>query len=335
MTELSDELLVAYVDGQLAKDQSKAVERVLENDEVAAQRVHALRAAHSQLETAFEAMLQNEADALTGMSEVAEPAAQTPEQIAQPAEAAAGAELSEQEVQRVEPVQPAEAVQIAAGSEGKKRSPGFLLLGGLAIAFTLAGGVGGYALRGTPDPATLVPGAIVPVVTGAAAQRDWQEDLIIAHSLFGRDTLTLTLETQSNPDLIAFQLANAIGSELIIPDLSDAGLAFKRAQLLHRGEEAVAQISYLPEEGEPVSLYARWDKGADAPVRARQIDGVSAAQWRQGNITYLLAAHVPLERIGALGELARRQIGARNAVSSSLVVPMTAAEARRNADDPG
>ena len=44
MTELNDELLVAYVDGQLAKDQSQAIERVLEEDQVAAQRVEALRA---------------------------------------------------------------------------------------------------------------------------------------------------------------------------------------------------------------------------------------------------------------------------------------------------
>ena len=35
MTELNDELLVAYVDGQLATAQSKAIERVLEEDEVA------------------------------------------------------------------------------------------------------------------------------------------------------------------------------------------------------------------------------------------------------------------------------------------------------------
>ncbi len=60
MTELNDELLVAYVDGQLAKDQSKAIERVLEEDQVAAERVEALRAANAHLETAFEAMIAGE-----------------------------------------------------------------------------------------------------------------------------------------------------------------------------------------------------------------------------------------------------------------------------------
>ena len=32
MTELSDELLVAYVDGQLVREQTRSVEKVLEHD---------------------------------------------------------------------------------------------------------------------------------------------------------------------------------------------------------------------------------------------------------------------------------------------------------------
>ena len=60
MSELNDELLVAYVDGQLADNQSKAIERVLEADQVAARRVEDMRAASAQLEAAFEAMLADE-----------------------------------------------------------------------------------------------------------------------------------------------------------------------------------------------------------------------------------------------------------------------------------
>src|SRR5262249_32985580 len=60
MTELSDELLVAYVDGQLAPNQSRAVEEVVAQDDVIARRVHALKDAHSRLEAAFEAVLAGE-----------------------------------------------------------------------------------------------------------------------------------------------------------------------------------------------------------------------------------------------------------------------------------
>ena len=71
MTELSDDLLVAYVDGQLARDQSEAIERVLDNDQVAARRVEALKDAHRQLEAAFEAMLAGQ---LSDLEEVPPPA---------------------------------------------------------------------------------------------------------------------------------------------------------------------------------------------------------------------------------------------------------------------
>jgi anti-sigma factor RsiW len=39
MTELSDELLVAYVDGQLARKQTRAIDKVLEQDDVLDARV--------------------------------------------------------------------------------------------------------------------------------------------------------------------------------------------------------------------------------------------------------------------------------------------------------
>ncbi len=60
MTELSDDLLVAYVDGQLADKQTQAVAKVLEQDDVLARRVHALQDAHGRLEAAFEAILAGE-----------------------------------------------------------------------------------------------------------------------------------------------------------------------------------------------------------------------------------------------------------------------------------
>lgn len=79
MTELSDDLLVAYVDGQLARDQSRAVKRVLDQDIVAAQRAESLRAAHDRLEWVFEALLEDERALLMGdLDESAMPAPRTP-----------------------------------------------------------------------------------------------------------------------------------------------------------------------------------------------------------------------------------------------------------------
>ena len=60
MTELSDELLVAYVDGELVREQTRAVDKVLEHDDVIARRVEALKDAHGTFESAFEAILAGE-----------------------------------------------------------------------------------------------------------------------------------------------------------------------------------------------------------------------------------------------------------------------------------
>ena len=64
MSELSDELLVAHVDGQLARDQSAAVQRVIDFDGLAAKRVASLSSARERLETAFQDMLEADSGAI-------------------------------------------------------------------------------------------------------------------------------------------------------------------------------------------------------------------------------------------------------------------------------
>lgn len=303
MTELSDELLVAYVDGQLARDQSRAVERVLKNDEVAARRVEEMRAAHSRLEAAFEAMLANELNTLVGVAEgVAEP-------------------------------DPAPAPEPRRRS-WLMRQAGPVGFVGLSIAMLTAGAVGGYALRAAPDPATTLPPAKVPVVIGAIAARDWQDDLVIAHNLLSRESLSVSMESQANLDLLSFHLGNVLGTEVRIPDLGPFGLTFKRAQLLKREGKAIVQLSYLPLKGEPVALYAQWDKGPDTAPAFTRSDGISAAEWRQGNLTYLLAGTMSLAQMDKLSGQVREQIAERKVLSSIWPEPLPAAAVQTMTTDP-
>src|SRR3989337_1975293 len=68
MTELSDKFLVAYVDGQLAREQNRDVEKVLEQDDVTAARAKALQEGHSRLEAAFEAILAGEVSEISAQT---------------------------------------------------------------------------------------------------------------------------------------------------------------------------------------------------------------------------------------------------------------------------
>jgi anti-sigma factor RsiW len=57
MTELSDDLLIAYVGGDLAPAQGAAIDKVLAQDDVLAERAGTLKDAHSRYERAFDAVL--------------------------------------------------------------------------------------------------------------------------------------------------------------------------------------------------------------------------------------------------------------------------------------
>jgi anti-sigma factor RsiW len=247
MTELSDELLVAYVDGQLARKQTLAVDKVREQDDVIARRVEALKDAHSRLEAAFEAILAGEeADA-----------------VAQPAPRAPGLFISWSAL-----------VQ------------GGLATAGIGVALVLLGAGFGWPLS-MPEPARSSPGAADMTHVGSIA-RSWQEEAARAQALVGRDTLEVGLDSQRNADLMAFQLAQAVGPNLVLPDLGPQGFRFKRAQLLRFDAEPLAQLSYLGASGAPLALYVKRGEGSSTPVFKRYGE-IGSVAWAQDGMAYLLA----------------------------------------------
>ncbi len=291
MTELNDELLVAYVDGQLAKDQSKAVERVLEEDQVAAQRVEALRAANAQLETAFEAMLAGEP--------IPVPLAETPAS-ADPA-----------------PVPRSLARKLLRA--GLVTWVGFgCLLGGAAAGFILYDQIAAEPVQAAAPAPAPVPVVIAPPALPAPTL---QSDLATAHALLGRDTFSVSLEAQGDTDLVSFQISKALGETLAIPDLSGENLTFQRAQMLQRGGAPLAQISYLPETGGPVALYAKSGAGEARDLRFEEIGGISVASWAQGNLFFLLAGDLPRQRLESLAKTVESQIAALEPVTQDTGMP--------------
>ena len=247
MTELSDELLVAYVDGQLARRQTQAVEKVLEQDDVIAKRVAALKNAHGRLEAAFEAILTGEeADA------AATPTSHPP------------------------------GLFIAWATLGKVS----LATAGLVAAFVMLLAGFGWPLA-TPEFSLQSSGVADPDYVGSIPP-SWQEDAARAHALLSRASVEVGLESQGNRDLVAFQLAQAIGPNLTVPDLTGQGLRFMRAQLLRSGDEPLAQLLYLGTSGAPFALYAKKSQETSTPSFKRY-GALGGVAWSQAGIAYLLA----------------------------------------------
>lgn len=264
MTELSDDLLVAYVDGQLARKQTRAVEKVLEQDDVIARRVVALKDAHGRLEAAFDAILAGEEAEVSAM-----------------------------------PVPQRPGIFIEWGTAAKVA----LASAGLIAALVLAIAGYGWPLV-MPELARHPSGEAFPEYTGSLPS--WHEEAARAQALLSRASLEVGLESQGNQDLIAFQLGQAIGPSLKLPDLQSRGFRFVRGQLLRSGGEPVAQLLYLGTSGAPLALYAKKGEGSDAP-QFKPYGAIGGVAWSEGGITYLLAGEEDEGVLMRLAETIRQE----------------------------
>lgn len=265
MTELSDDLLVAYVDGQLARRQSSAVEKVLEQDDVIGRRVVALKDAHSRLEAAFEAILASEVS----------------ETSIEPMRAVAALRQSEPP-----PARSSKSAWVTAG----------IVVALIAVAYawplTLAD-LGGWRNFMTPPPAE-------------APAPSWQADAARAQGLLSRASLEVGLESQGNHDFIAFQLAEAIGPDVRLPNLEPQGYRFMRAQLLRVGDQPLVQLLYLPAKRDPLALFATEGHRDSLPI-FRQEGGVGTVAWCEDGIAYLLAGREDEALLYRLAEKIRNE----------------------------
>jgi len=112
-----------------------------------------------------------------------------------------------------------------------------------------------------------------------------------AHALLSRQTLEVGLESQANSDLVAFQLSQILGAPPKLPNLEAQGFRFVRAQALRFGDDPLAQILYLGEQGGPLALYAMKGEGSEVLSQGR-IGDIATVSWAEGGIAYLLAGEV-------------------------------------------
>lgn len=267
MTELSDELLVAYVDGQLAREQIRAVEKVLAQDDVIARRVAALQEAHGRLEAAFEAILASEMGEVTAAPRLAL------------------SEWRESEPPRL-------------------RSNAAWAGAGIVIGLIAAVAIQDWPLT-LPDLGALRE-ALFTRQSEAPALPAWQADAARAQSLLSRASVEVGLESQANHDFIAYQLAEAIGPDVRLPNLEPQGFRFVRAQILRYGDQPLAQLLYLPAQRDPLALYAMEGHRDRLPVFAQEA-GIGTVFWCEDGIAYLLAGREDEATLYRLAEKIRHE----------------------------
>jgi anti-sigma factor RsiW len=150
----------------------------------------------------------------------------------------------------------------------------------LAVAFAAGVLCCSVALRVlTPGGATLSPAVHVEPWIQAVA--DYQQ-------LYSRATVTHVTEDPQLSARVISDLRTADGMQVVVPDLSAAGLSFRRVQRLSFHERPVVQMVYLPEQGDPVALCVTRDARPDEEPHAQQIGELSAVSWRHADLGYVL-----------------------------------------------
>ena len=138
----------------------------------------------------------------------------------------------------------------------------------------------------------------------------WVDRIASYQALYSRATLSLP-----NPpaEWIVRQMARvsrAIGADVAAPDLTALDADFKYARMYDLDGAALAQIAYLPKQGEPFSLcLMKTDKPDHAP-KYSTAHGLNVATWRRGGIAYVYVGKTPRETMDRYITAMQEQSGA-------------------------
>jgi anti-sigma factor RsiW len=266
MIDLSEELLMAYVDGQLDKPQTMVVTRLVHDDEALAQRVARLQQTQARLLETFGALLRE------GTAS------------ARPARNAA-------KVSRF---------SFANFSLGRglftAGTIGMLLLCGVCVGVTIAYYMGFHQQMAVmQDEAAL---QMPPV--------NWPEDMAELHAYFSNDTVSVSLESQTNPEVVTFQLGK-VAKGMQLPDLSANGMTFARGQVLNYRGSKLMQLIYTNKSEPLVAVYVA-PGGTDGPVLPGQFGDVKTVSWGVNGLRIVIAADMSHDALKGLAALVQSQM---------------------------
>jgi anti-sigma factor RsiW len=321
MTELSDELLVAYVDGQLDRPQAATLARLLGEDEELVRRVRRLQQTQARLMDSFATMQRNmECGALEDMLSHSEARTETIA-VALGASARWGAvaalvavgavggfgasyyfsspaqvDRTPKSTARIDPAVPAATPTPTPAQEPHPVAA----VAAASPRHGATGAMGGAAVAPAPTAAPTVP-------------LTWTDELASVHVQLMRDASSYS-EGPANRDLAPFQLASLAGRALPVPDFTKQGLTLTRSQMLSFKGSRLMQLSYASagrsESAATLYVLAGSSAGSE-PLAFGAAGEVRAAGWSMDGVRYAIAGKLPPDALRALAAVAQSQIGKR------------------------
>ncbi|MBI4725086.1 MAG: hypothetical protein HY765_08940 [Rhodomicrobium sp.] len=282
MTQLSDEFLLAYLDGQLEKGQTAEVSQLAGSNPEVSRRVARLKRTQAHLIETLGGFAREEI-ALNG------DAFQFDDNGAK---------------QKIKPVLPMQAHAPEHKASGAIRK---LLFLGAVFASGLLGGYGATLL--TAHRAPLPPKTADRPPSALFSPASWSSDIAKFHSFFPREMLTPYPDAIANPELIRFQLGKITAKALTPPDFSRQGFALYRGQTFNYAQDHMMQLTYSSKTEPPLTLYVLPATGyADSPVASQSLGAFKAVSWVSDRVRFLLTGDKNVEDLKVLAILAESQM---------------------------
>jgi len=287
MSQVSDELLLAYLDGQLGTPQAQSVERMIGGSDELRVRVERLKATQSYLIQTFETLARR----TRGAAQQQRPA----DKQAKGAARDAGQARQKNIKLSTDGHQPKETA--------RGRSLGKMLVwaGGLCLLAAVIGYGAGKWMRLNSAPEVEKIGARVP----APANR-WAADIARLHSHFTTASVAADPQSQTNRDLVELQLSRILNRAIKVPQFTDHDVTFRRGQVLSYRGSRMMQLSYAGADSGLVSLYVMPGGPETGLSVVRQRD-ITSVHWSDGGVRYVIAGQLPETGLRALAAVAMTQ----------------------------
>ncbi len=145
--------------------------------------------------------------------------------------------------------------------------------------------------------------------TNTVAPSPWVQAAVGYQQLYTRDTEAFTHADAEVASRTISAIRHDDGVALRVPDLSAAGLTFRRVQRLQFHGRPLVQIVYFPEKGAPIALCVFKDHQPDTAVSPHDVNGMTVVMWRQAELSYALIGKPEGVDLVALGnQIAERSV---------------------------
>ncbi|HKJ62520.1 MAG TPA: hypothetical protein VKA94_11110 [Hyphomicrobiales bacterium] len=282
---LSNEMLVAYIDGELDASESTALADALANDPDARARLESLKSGGRPFAEAFDAMLHAAPDDTLQ--------AMFADMVAQTSGGLINGRVSDRPAD--ETVVPFHRPAPAQSQQARSTPLWQMAAAAAVLALVFTGG--------------LISGGIFNEPQRVAEQMPgWREAAARYVALFSKETLEYMPSNVAERRANLAEAESVLGLQLTENRIADPDLDFQGTQLLNFNGKPLVQIAYLHGGQKPVALCiiaAATNEPAPPANETRQ--GLNIVHWVEGGYGYMVIGDVPEDELNRIAERFRTQ----------------------------